>query len=291
MAEMKALTVDQNESICRLMMLAGRQARHLGQQSFEVYEKGVEDYVTSVDQMLDRQLSAGVSDLFPQDGVITEENEGSRREFHKAWQRLWLIDPIDGTAEFINQGDGYAVMLGVLEAYQPKAGWVYAPARDCLYWGGPDWGLFWTQQNNIPQPLQARCPPPPAEHYCPILLGYRDQNRFGQAIAAHLPMAQCYSLGSFGLKVLEVIQGKAGLYLYLNRRVKLWDTTGPIALALAAGLVCCDLEGRPLEFSPTMVEKDTLIHQQTVLIGWPSYVEQLLPLIRRAVSDVLLNQA
>ncbi|MEM9904973.1 MAG: inositol monophosphatase family protein [Cyanobacteria bacterium P01_D01_bin.44] len=287
---MKALTVDQNESICRLMMAAGQQARRLRHQTFEIYEKGVEDYVTSVDQMLDRQLSAGIAELFPRDGIITEENENSRGEFHNARQRLWLIDPIDGTAEFINQGDGYAVMMGVLENYHPQAGWVYAPARECLYWGGPDWGLFWAQKDHKPQSLWAQAPPPPSAHDCPILLGHRDQRRFGDAIAIHLPMAQCYSFGSFGLKVLEVIQGKAGLYIYLNRRVKLWDTTGPIALALAAGLVCCDLEGRPLSFSPEAIEGDTLIHQQAVLIGWPHYVEKLMPLIRRAVNDVLLNQ-
>ncbi|MEM8807172.1 MAG: inositol monophosphatase family protein [Cyanobacteria bacterium P01_G01_bin.38] len=287
---MKALTVDQNESICRLMITAGQQARRLGRQTFEIYEKGVEDYVTSVDQRLDRQLSNGIAELFPHDGIITEENENSRGEFHHARQRLWLIDPIDGTAEFINRGDGYAVMMGVLENYQPQAGWVYAPARECLYWGGPDWGLFWAQNDHKPQPLRAQPPQPPVDHYCPILLGHRDQRRFGDAIATYLPMAQCYALGSFGLKVLEVIKGKAGLYLYLNRRVKLWDTTGPIALALAAGLVCCDLEGRPLSFSPAAVEGDTLIHQQTVLIGWPHYVEKLLPLIRQAVNDVLINQ-
>ncbi|NEP19010.1 MAG: inositol monophosphatase family protein [Leptolyngbya sp. SIO4C1] len=282
---MNVLSVDQNESICRLVVAAGQQARRANADSFQIYEKGFHDYVTDVDRSLDRQLADGLSQLFPEDGVITEENAGTRRQFKQSWQRLWLIDPIDGTEEFINGGDGYAVMVGLLDRYQPAAGWVYAPARETLYWGGPGWGLFCARRQERPQQLRSRCPQPPTDYACPILLGHRDQRRFGDAIASYLPMMQCYSLGSFGLKVLEVVEGKAGVYLYLNGRVKLWDTAGPVALARAAGLMCCDLEGRPFEFSPAMVESETLVHQQAILVGWPSYIEPLLPKLRQAVTE------
>jgi 3'(2'), 5'-bisphosphate nucleotidase len=115
------------------------------------------------------------------------------------------------------------------------------------------------------------------------MLGDRDQRNFGEAIAQLVP-GVCYSsLGSFGLKVMEVIFGRAGLYLYLNGRVKLWDTAGPVALAKAAGLVCCDLEGKPLSFEPAALSSDTLIHKQPILIGWPSYVEALRSPICEAV--------
>ncbi|MEO0540096.1 MAG: inositol monophosphatase family protein [Cyanobacteria bacterium P01_A01_bin.105] len=287
---MNSLTVDQNERICTLVTQAGQRAKAASHQDFGVYEKGVEDYVTSVDQELDRYLSQGFQALFPTEGLVTEENQASCEAFQVSPERLWLIDPIDGTEEFIHKGDGYAVMVGLLERYQPKAGWVYAPARQILYWGGADWGLFKSVKEAPPEQLRSRCPLPPSDQYCPLLLGHRDQKRFGAAIAEYLPAAQCYSLGSFGLKVLEVIQGKAGLYVYLNGRVKLWDTVGPLAMAAAAGLTCCDLEGNPFGFAPHQVQAQTLIHKQAVILGWPSYVEALLPRLQRAVRQVLKSE-
>jgi 3'(2'), 5'-bisphosphate nucleotidase len=86
--------------------------------------------------------------------------------------------------------------------------------------------------------------------------------------------------------VLEVIRGQAGLYVYLNGRVKLWDTTGPLALAEAAGLVCCDLEGQPIRFDANSIYPKTLIHRQPLVIGWPAYVDKFLPALRRAVLAV-----
>ncbi|MEO1593243.1 MAG: inositol monophosphatase family protein [Cyanobacteria bacterium J06632_22] len=283
---MDSLTVDQNEQICTLVTQAGQRAKAASQKDFGVYEKGVEDYVTSVDQELDRYLATGFGALFPADGLVTEENQASCRAFQACPERLWLIDPIDGTEEFIHKGDGYSVMVGLLERYQARAGWVYAPERETLYWGGPDWGLFQSVRQGRPEPLRPQCPMPPSDSYCPLLLGHRDQTRYGAAIADCLPAVQCYSLGSFGLKVLEVIQGKAGLYIYLNGRVKLWDTVGPLAMAAAAGLTCCDLEGNPFGFAPHQVEADTLIHKQAVILGWPNYIEALMPQLRRAVQRV-----
>ncbi|MEM1292054.1 MAG: inositol monophosphatase family protein, partial [Cyanobacteria bacterium P01_H01_bin.162] len=106
------------------------------------------------------------------------------------------------------------------------------------------------------------------------------------AITQRLPHLVFNSLGSFGLKVLEVIKGQAGLYVYLNGRVKLWDTTGPLALAEAAGLVCCDLDGQPIRFDPNSVYPQSLIHRQPMIIGWPAYVEQYRPALREAVVAV-----
>jgi 3'(2'), 5'-bisphosphate nucleotidase len=295
---MQSLTVDQNEAICRLLLQAGKTARAAEEQTLAVYEKGLQDYVTNVDRDLDQCLAKGITRLFPGDSIITEENSQSRRLFQDSARRLWLIDPIDGTEEFIHRGDGYAVMLGLLENYTPQAGWIYAPARDCLYWGGPDWGLFWATGQGWPCQLEPR---PPTASVCPVLLGYRDQQQFGDAIGqaltagkapSGLPLAYptagmiaCQTSGSFGLKVLAVIQGQAGIYLYLNQRVKLWDTVGPLALARAAGLVCCDLAGQPLQFNPTAIDPYTLAHHQAIVIGWPSYLDSFLPQLQRALQQ------
>ncbi len=285
MANLSAGNIEQLNALIRE---CGHQARRMAAESFQVFEKGLEDYVTTVDRLLDEQLARGVTALFPTDGVITEENPNSQQAFANAQGRLWMIDPIDGTEDFIKGGSHYSVMVGLWERGVPQLGWIYAPVFDQLYFGGKQMGLF-RLDGTLPQPtvtpLVPQEPASPSRGYCPVIIGDRDVRQYGEAIAQLIPEAQFSSLGSFGLKVMEVIQGRAGIYVYFNRRVKLWDTVGPVALAQAAGLVCCDLEGKPLEFTPEVVDTETLIHRQTIMIGWPVYVETLRSRLQQAVMQ------
>lgn len=273
-----------NIAILKVLRHCGEQARQAAAQPFEVYEKGHEDFVTTVDQALDRHLSEAFSTQFPDDGIVTEENQASTSAFLAQRPRIWFIDPIDGTEDFINHGEHYSIMVGLLIQNQPQAGWVYAPAQHQMYWGGPDWGLFQQTDDGQIIPLEPQRPQPDQPQR--MLLGDRDQRRFGKAIAEQIPQLEFNCVGSFGLKVLEVIKGNAGGYVYLNGRVKLWDTTGPLALAKAAGLVCCDLDGNPIRFDFASVYPPTLIHRQPMIIGWPTWVEALRPAVRQAVLAV-----
>lgn len=280
------LSDEHHQFIQRLMRDCGQQAQMLAAESFQVYEKGIEDYVTDVDRALDTQLTAGFTAMFPGDGVITEENAQSWQALQQNYSRLWLIDPLDGTDDFIQGKPDYSTMVGLLAADRPIAGWVYAPASDHLYYGGPGWGLFQKRGDRSPVPLSPVQPLPPSEQFCPILIGYKDQRRYGQAILERIPNAQFDCIGSFGLKVLRVVCGQAGLYVYFNGRVKLWDTVGPLAIAQAAGLVCSDLDGKPLDFTLDAVDPQTLAHHQPIMIGWPSYIEALRPSFQQAVAQV-----
>jgi 3'(2'), 5'-bisphosphate nucleotidase len=277
------ISAERDQKIRSCLRECGQQAQKLAREPFDVSQKGPGDYVTSVDQFLDRQLSAEFSAFFPEDGIITEENALSRGAFDADYQRLWCIDPLDGTEEFIKGKLHYAVMVGLLAESEPVAGWIYAPAFEQMYFGGKDWGLFQTVGDGSPQPLMPIASPAPTTENCRIVLGDKDQKNFGRAIAEHIPGAEFYSLGSFGLKVMEIIFGRAGLYVYLNGRVKVWDTAGPLALAKAAGLVCCDLDGEPIEWTTDVVDRQTLAHKQSIAIGWPNYIEPLLEKVQQAV--------
>jgi 3'(2'), 5'-bisphosphate nucleotidase len=278
--------LEQFQKLSLLIRDCGQQAQQLANQPFQVYEKGINDYVTSVDRALDQQLTAGLNYLFPDDGVITEESMASWQAFSQNHHRLWFVDPLDGTDDFIQGKPHYSVMVGLMRGYEPIAGWIYAPVFDTLYYGGKDFGLFHSRNEDLPLPLVPTSPNPPSDQSCPILLGCKDQRRYGAAIAERIPGVQFNSIGSFGLKVLQVIRGQAGLYAYLNGRVKLWDTTGPLALAQAAGLICCDLAGEPIQFAPEAVDPQTLVHHQPILVGWKSYVDALRSPLQQAVAAV-----
>ncbi|NMF85074.1 inositol monophosphatase family protein [Nodosilinea sp. P-1105] len=281
---MVSLSQSEISAINQLLVSAGNYALAQSRQSFQVFEKGIDDYVTTVDQALDQKLLSGFQQLFPEDGVITEENQATARQFRQDYRRLWFIDPIDGTDDFIGGRANYAVMVGLVVDGVPQVGWIYAPVHHQLVWGGPDWGLFQQHGGEEPQPLVPREPPLVDGQPWALVIGDKDERRFGQAIAARLPQVNFVSLGSFGLKVLAVITGQAGLYIYLNGRVKLWDTTGPLALAQAAGLICCDLAGNPIWFDEAAVDPDTLIHRQPIVVGWPHYVNRFRDIIREVAT-------
>ena len=283
---MVSFSLDQLQHIHYLLRACGQQSQEMAASSFQVFEKGTHDYVTTVDRALDQRLTAGFSALFPNDGVITEENPQSWQSLNENYRRFWLIDPLDGTEDFIQRKQHYSIMLGLLEAHEPQAGWVYAPAFDHLYYGGKTLGLFQAVGDAEFVPLVPTPPPPLSKDFCPMIIGDKDQRRFGEAIAQRIPGVQFDCIGSFGLKVLRVVCGYAGIYIYFNGRVKLWDTTGPIALAKTAGLVCCDLTGEPLKFTPDAVNPNTLAHQQPIIVGWANYVETLLPSLQSAFEAV-----
>jgi len=282
---MTSLGTAKLNAIHDLLFDCGDYALRQSQQTFQVFEKGENDFVTTVDRTLDQKLLHQFQKLFPEDGIITEENKATLKAFTKHYNRLWFIDPIDGTDDFIQGRPDYSIMVGQVMQGKPTAGWIYAPAYRHLCWGGENWGLFQWSDHQGQSRLPAVAPPCEPNRSWSMVIGYKDWQRYGDSLKEQLPGVQFVSMGSFGLKVLTVIRGEAGLYGYFNGRVKLWDTTGPLALAQAAGLICCDLEGNPIRFEPPFVEPETLVHRQPILVGWPSYINQYLPSIRRIIGS------
>jgi 3'(2'), 5'-bisphosphate nucleotidase len=251
---------DNYAQVGQILRAAGQKALTLRAEGFQVAEKGVNDYVTNVDQELDQWLTQQIKQLFPDHKIISEENSRSFQGWGTRQGSYWLIDPIDGTEDFIQNLGTYAVMAGLLENGCAKLGFIYAPERDLLYWGGALAGGFYV--NDVPQPLA-----PVELTDCQVILSKKDQRNYGAAIMQAVPHAKFYSLGSFGLKVLEVVMGKANAYIYLNRRVKLWDTVAPLAIAKARNFVCTDLRGQEISFSPQAVQPETLTHHQEVFVA------------------------
>ncbi len=272
---------------------AGQKAIALRASGFQVDEKGFDDYVTDVDRALDRLLSDQFQVWFPDDIVISEENSRSQEIWREQDQsnkhnnkKFWFIDPIDGTDDFIHDREFYSVMVGVLEAFQPVLGWVYAPKSDRLYFGGSAInGLYTVTNGNVPEVLYPH--QPLGKNRDRIIVSKKDDLAYGEAIRAAVPNVEFYSLGSFGLKVMEVVEGRASAYIYLNRRVKLWDTVGPLAIARAAGLVCCDLQGREIGFGYDDINPENLTHNQLIVIGWQNFIDEYREAIRLNLRQIL----
>ncbi len=107
----------------------------------DIREKsGPSDKVTAADCAISSELVKHLKARFPDDEIVSEEDEHHAPKGTKS--RVWLIDPIDGTDNYICNDGQYSVMIGLLVDGKPNFGWVYAPAWKRLYFGGPGFGAF-----------------------------------------------------------------------------------------------------------------------------------------------------
>ncbi|MEI6427124.1 MAG: inositol monophosphatase family protein [Pseudanabaena sp. ELA607] len=298
MSSLSAATIAQ---IHHCIYEAGQVALQMSSQGFDVTSKGWDDYVTNVDKHLDQLLREQFQQWFPNDAVISEENPHSVKLWHSHQGRFWFIDPIDGTSDFIQGHKFYAVMVGALDYFNglPQAvmGWIYAPASGSFYGGGVDLATsqsVYRLESDTASPSQlipqAITPQAPTMDQPKIVLSHKDALVYGDSIRSVIDGVSFYNLGSFGLKVMEVVLGRANAYIYLNRRVKLWDTVGPLAIARAAGLRCCDLSGEEISFAKSAIDPESLGHEQVVIVGWPEFLAAYLPQLQEHLrSDLIHN--
>lgn len=276
--------IDEFDQIRTFIRQVGIEAQRLRQDKFDVIQKGHQDFVTTVDRTIDEMIMRQFQIWFPNDGIITEENPDSMKIWQQHHDRQWLIDPIDGTDEFIAGGKNYAVMVGLLEHNQPTMGWIYAPELDLMFYGGSAIGGLFTQSGeNYPIQLIPQTPPLRDRHR--LLIGDKDQRKYGADILNLAPEIEFYNMGGFGLKVMEVVMGRTELYFYLNRRVKLWDTVAPMAMAKFAGVTFCDLQGNAIQFENNLINQESLAHQQDMVVGWSQFVDLYLPKLVQVLSN------
>lgn len=225
-----------------LIRQIGRRVEEMAAGELRLEEKGVDDFVTQVDQEMNAALLNALRERFPSDGFITEEAPPDQGV--EQYERIWLIDPLDGTDNYLKRDGQYAVMIGLLMGHRPVFGWIYAPARDTLYFGGEGYGLFRQAGEGQPQPMVPAVEKP-ITSTIRVIMGGRDP---------------------FREQVAELL---ADLSLHLVRKLKIWDTAAPLALAKAAGLKACSLTGEEITYHP-----EQPLHQESIVIGQPSFVAQ-----------------
>lgn len=225
-----------------------RAAGALAQQGFggplEVEHKAnnegpVSNYDLACDALIREHLQAA----FPDDALLTEESDDDG-----TWQtadRVWIVDPIDGTQEYVSGVPQYAVMIGLCIKGQPRFGAVYGPAQDALLIGEVGAGAIMIKQGQqtalklrTKKPSQAWRIAVSRSHSSPEL------EQLCDAIAP----AQQVPMGSVGLKIASICEGQTDLYLATTTRIKLWDSCGPQAILEAAGGIMVDLFGQPLDY-------------------------------------------
>lgn len=217
---------------------------------FEVAWKGANDPVTAADQAANQLLVAGLSRAFPSDGILAEESRDNRDRMQR--RRVWIIDPLDGTREFIDRIGEFCIMVGLAIEGQAALGVVYQPVADQLYRGIP--GLLAdVVQQGVRQPLAVSPVADPAQMRLVASRSHRDP--LVDAVCRQLGVTQERPCGSVGLKVGLLATGQCDLYIHPAPGLKEWDTCAPEAILRAAGGAISDAWGRPLRYNQVDVRQ------------------------------------
>ncbi|MGA9520399.1 MAG: 3'(2'),5'-bisphosphate nucleotidase CysQ [Myxococcaceae bacterium] len=226
-------------------------AREAGRIVLEVYATGfaVEDKpdgagpVTEADQRANDFIVDRLRSAFPGDGVVAEESPVASHAARSG--RCWFVDPVDGTAEFVEKNGMFAVHIGLAIDGQATVGVVFGPVPDKLYAGIVGRGAF-LEEHGRRRPLQVS--PPPASRDMRLVVSRSHKSKQTDRVRAELGITRVSELGSVGLKCGLIAEGGADLYLHPSDRSYRWDSCAPEAMLRAAGGVLTDFGGQPYRY-------------------------------------------
>ncbi len=204
---------------------------------------GKSDPVTQADKDANHLIVEGLTAAFPGDAILAEESPLSA-ERH-AYRRLWCIDPLDGTQEFIAHNGQFAVMIGLAVDGEARLGVVYQPTEDVLTWGAG--GLAYSERRDGVTRLACSRNADPRRAVMVVSRSHRSKSV--SRVAEQLGVSREEPLGSVGLKVVRIAEGTADLYVSLSASTSEWDACGPEAILRAAGGLMTDALGEPLRYN------------------------------------------
>lgn len=214
---------------------------------------------TAGDARAEERIQALLAELQPGEAVLSEESADDHARLSA--RRVWVVDPLDGTREFSEEGrDDFAVHVALVVDGDPVCGAVALPARGALYSTGTDRPRMPPARGPHPRLAVSRTRPP----------------AMVDALAARMG-GEVVAMGSAGVKVISVVTGETDLYVHAGGQYE-WDSAAPVAVALAAGLHASRIDGSPLRYNQ---ENPWL---PDLLVCRPEFAEQALALLAELSS-------
>jgi 3'(2'), 5'-bisphosphate nucleotidase len=238
-------TVDQGafSELIRTVRAAGVAVLDVYAGGFEVESKGDGSPVTEADRRSEQILLSGLERLSPGVPVIAEESAGDLVG-RSAPPLFWLVDPLDGTKEFISRNGEFTVNVALIEEGVPVLGLVLAPALGRLYTAAP--GLRPAVEDDLSGRREIAARFVPDEGATVVSSRSHGDAEALARFTAGRKIAASVTAGS-SLKFCVVAAGEADIYPRFGRTME-WDTAAGHAVLLAAGGRVEDLEGRPLRY-------------------------------------------
>lgn len=200
--------------------------------------------VTEADRAVNSHLVKRFRQLFPEDGILAEESRDDLSRLQK--RRVWIADPLDGTAEFISHNGEFCIMIGLTLDGEPVVGVVYQPVDDVLFAAARGAGAFMeTETERFPLQVSDAADIPgyrlvvSRSHRVPLLA----------RIIAKAGVRRERSLGSVGLKIGLIARSQAEFYVHPNAGTREWDTCAPEIILRESGGEMTDCWNRRLSYN------------------------------------------
>jgi 3'(2'), 5'-bisphosphate nucleotidase len=226
-----------------LALSAGEAVMHWFEGEYRVDDKQGQP-VTEADHQSNAMIVAALAARFPGDAILAEETPVEDDAWRRA-SRCWVVDPLDGTSDFVKGREGFAVMIGLLVEGEPTLGVVHVPRAGRTFYGVVGEGAV-EQSDGRRRPLTVSARVRPEELRVIASIAHRDE-RLTQALQRLAP-AETLQVGSVGYKVGKIAADEADLYVAVTAAIQLWDTAAPQAILHAAGGRFLDLDGQPLRY-------------------------------------------
>jgi 3'(2'), 5'-bisphosphate nucleotidase len=258
----------QAQQLLDIARSAGRAILKVYHQDFAVEHKDDSSPLTAADLASHRTIVQRLSEIDPDTPILSEEGADIPFATRRQWARYWLIDPLDGTREFVKRNGEFTVNIALIEHGQPVLGVVHVPVSGVSYVGRVGEGAWKIEGDGEPTPIRVA-----ARRAHPVrVAGSRSHagdslKRFLAGLGEH----RIVSMGS-SLKLCLVAEGAADVYPRLGPTSE-WDTAAAQAVVEAAGGLVTDTELRPLRYNT----KDSLLNPHFLVFGdrtenWERYL-------------------
>lgn len=222
----------------RIAREAGRILLGIYATDFDVDFKGKADPVTEADRRGNDYIVEQLRTVFPEDGVVAEESPDRTDAMMRG--RVWYVDPLDGTKEFIAKNGEFSVMLGLAIDGMATLGVVYQPVMHKLYAGVVGQGAT-VEQKGERTPLRVSDEADASSLRLVVSRSHRSKST--DLLVERLGITRESRSGSVGLKVGLIAEQSADLYVHISDKSSAWDACGPEAILRAAGGRFTDLNG------------------------------------------------
>jgi 3'(2'), 5'-bisphosphate nucleotidase len=211
--------------------------------AFSVEHKDDNSPLTQADLESQRVIQAALGRLTPDIPVLSEESAQAPWKERQHWRELWVVDPLDGTREFVKRNGEFTINIALVVDHEPVLGVVAAPALGLVYWGAPGTGAFSHHRGAQQTPIQVSPPATPLR-----VVGSRSHT--STATASYLGKLRPHVTSGIGssLKFCLIAEGKADLYPRFGPTSE-WDTAAGQAVLEAAGGRVTRLDGHRLRYN------------------------------------------
>ena len=236
-----------------LVRTAGAEVLAMQRGALGVEMKPGDEPVTVADRRGSEIICAGLAAAFPADPVISEELPPPPGA--QLGERLWLVDPIDGTKDFIRGEDGYSVMLGLVRDGRPALGVVYQPAQDRMFYATPE-GAWVTRGEHVEAMHVSSVA---AASDVRLVASKSHRSATIDEVKSRLGITGETNVGSVGVKLCLIALGVHDLYVNPAAKTKAWDSCAPEAILVRAGGRLTDFDGEALDYRGELAHQRGLI--------------------------------